>query len=44
MLISQFAPTKSSSGDLVMIVLEVRDDPKLMGGSGEVPIYEWSGW
>jgi hypothetical protein len=22
----------------------VRDDPKLLGGSGEVPIYEWSGW
>ena len=22
----------------------VRDDPKLLGDSGEVPISEWSGW
>jgi hypothetical protein len=23
---------------------EVRDDPKLLGDSEEVPISEWSGW
>ena len=23
---------------------EVRDDPKLPGDSGEIPISEWSGW
>ena len=23
---------------------KVRDDPKLLGDSREVPIYEWSGW
>jgi hypothetical protein len=25
-------------------VVEVRDDLKLPGDSGEVPIFEWSGW
>ena len=24
--------------------LEVRDGPKLLGDSGEVPIFEWSDW
>ena len=23
---------------------EVQDDPKLLGDSGEVPIFKWSGW
>jgi hypothetical protein len=23
---------------------QVRDDPKLLGDSGEVSIYKWSGW
>ena len=23
---------------------KVRDDPKLVGDSGEVPISKWSGW
>ena len=30
---------------LVLVVMdEVRDDPKLSGSSGEVRISEWSGW
>jgi hypothetical protein len=27
-----------------MVATKVRDDPKLLGDSGEVPIFEWSGW
>ena len=27
-----------------MLMVEVRDDPKLPGDSEEVPISEWSGW
>jgi hypothetical protein len=30
---------------LVLVVMdEVQYDPKLLGGSGHVPISEWSGW
>ena len=25
-------------------IAKVQDDPKLLGDSGEVPVFEWSGW
>ena len=38
--------TKAPNVDLLknVQVVMVRDDPKLQGDSGEVPISEWSGW
>jgi len=28
----------------MVFIITVRYDPKLPGDSGEVPIFEWSGW
>ena len=30
--------------DATFKIYMVRDDPKLLGDSGEVPIYAWNGW